>query len=158
MKRFVLAAGLVVAVGRLVSAQPVPTPPAPITPAPGPPAGNVQPPPIHPPSTPPVPPPPVAVQPAVENPSFGAPAPNVFVPPGTPPGPAVPFVKSGGLVVGVYGYYPYDSGQWLLGGTDGLTRQSGAYTMVYPESSGVVGPVSRGGWIHGRTRCGPFGR
>jgi hypothetical protein len=35
-------------------------------------------------------------------------------------------------VVGAYGFYPYDTGDWLLGGTDGLTRQSGSFTMVYP--------------------------
>jgi len=58
--------------------------------------------------------------------------PDVFVPPGTPPGPAIPFHKSGGVVVGAYGFYPYDTGAWLLGGTDGLTRQSGSFTMVFP--------------------------
>lgn len=156
MKRFASAAVLAAALGHTAGAQPVPNPP--ITPAPAPAAGNVGQPPVYPPSTPPVPPAPIAVQPTVENPPVGAPAPNVFVPPGTPPGPAIPFVKSGGVVVGVYGYYPYDTGNWLLGGTDGLTRQSGAFTMVYPESGGgVVGPVSRGGLFHGK-RCGPFGR
>lgn len=155
MKRFASAAVLAAALAHSAGAQPVPNQPT--TPAPAP--GNIGQPPAYPPSTPPVPPPPVAVQPTVENPPVGAPAPNVFVPPGTPPGPAIPFVKSGGLVVGVYGYYPYDTGNWLLGGTDGLTRQSGAFTMVYPESSGVVvGPVSRGGLFHGKARCGPFGR
>lgn len=157
MRRFVLAAGLAAALAHTAGAQPVPNPPAP-APAPAAPT-TVQPPPVYPPTTPPPPPPPVGVQPRVDAPPVGAPAPNVFVPPGTPPGPAIPFAKSGGLVVGVYGYYPYDSGNWLLGGTDGLTRQSGAFTMVYPEAGGVVvGPVVRGGHFHGKTRCGPFGR
>ena len=149
MKRLVLAAVMVAAFGRSAHAQPVPTPPVP---TPAPPSGAVSPPPVYPPSTPPPPAAPIAVHPTLENAPVGAPAPNVFVPPGTPPGPAIPFVKSGGLVVGVYGYYPYDTGHWLLGGTDGLTRQSGAFTMVYPESTGVVvGPVSRGG-AHGKAR------
>ncbi|MDY3557151.1 hypothetical protein R5W24_006338 [Gemmata sp. JC717] len=148
MKRFGLATVLVAALGHSAGAQPAPTP-APTV---------VQPPPVYPPSTPPPPAPPVGVTPTLEAPPVGAPAPNVFVPPGTPPGPAFPFAKSGGLVVGVYGYYPYDTGVWLRGGTDGLTRQSGAFTMVYPESTGVVvGPVSHG-HFHGKLRCGPFGR
>lgn len=156
MKRIGLAAVLVAAVGHTAAAQPAPQPAAPA------PAGAptvVQPPPVYPPSTPPPPAAPVGVHPTLVAPPVGAPAPNVFVPPGTPAGPAIPFAKSGGLVVGVYGYYPYDTGAWLLGGTDGLTRQSGAFTMVYPESTGVVvGPVVRGSHFHGKVRCGPFGR
>lgn len=76
----------------------------------------------------PPPPPPAAYQP------------NVNVPLGAPPGPAIPFHKSTGVVVGAYGLYPYDTGDWLLGGTDGLTRQSGSFTMVYP---GVTGGAAR---------------
>jgi hypothetical protein len=53
------------------------------------------------------------------------------------------------VVVGVYGYYPYDTGHWLLGGTDGLTRQSGAFTMVYPEASGAVA-APHGSHFHGK--------
>jgi hypothetical protein len=77
--------------------------------------------------------------------------PNVYVPPGSPPGPAIPFHKSGGVVVGAYGYYPYDTGAWLLADTDGLTRQSGSFTMVYPA---VAVPPSRGlfGGKHGLLR------
>jgi opacity protein-like surface antigen len=70
--------------------------------------------------TPPIPPPPAVYKP------------NVYVPPGTPPGPAIPFHKSTGVVVGAYGLYPYDTGEWLLGGTEGFSRQSGSFTMVYP--------------------------
>jgi hypothetical protein len=69
---------------------------------------------------PPIPPPPAVYEP------------NVYVPPGAPLGPAIPFHKSTGVVVGAYGLYPYDTGDWLLGGTDGLSRQSGSFTMVYP--------------------------
>jgi hypothetical protein len=157
MKRFAIAALVTAAAGQMAAAQPAPPTgtvvPPPGTAAPAP-AGVAQPP-VYPPSTPPPPPPPVGVRPTVEAPPVGAPAPNVFVPPGTPPGPAIPFVKSGGLVVGVYGYYPYDTGDWLLGGTDGLTRQRGAFTMVAPEPAGAVGavgPVSRGGLFH-KARC-----
>lgn len=99
MRRFIIAAALVAALGPTTKAH----------------AGG----PLVPPS-----PPPAEAQP------------NVFVPPGATPGPAIPFHKSGGVVVGVYGLYPYDTGEWLLGGTDGLTRQSGSFTMVYPGLPG----------------------
>ena len=152
MKRFAIAAILVAALGFSAVAQPPPPgPPAPPSiPLPAPPSL----PPPAPPSTPPPLEPPVGVQPTLVAPSVGAPAPNVFVPPGTPVGPAIPVYKSGGVVVGVYGYYPYDSGQWLLGGTDGLTRQSGAFTMVFPDSTGAaVGPVAKGSIFHHKARC-----
>ncbi len=147
MKRFVIAAVLVAALGLSAGAQQPDPPPNTSTGV----------------TAPPLPPlaPPVAVQPSVVAPPLGASAPNVFVPPGTPPGPAIPFYKSGGVVVGVYGYYPYDTGAWLLGGTDGTTRQSGAFTMVFPETAGVVVGGSRGSYFHGRgcaTCPGPFRR
>lgn len=140
MKRFVIAAVLVAALGLSAGAQPPPNP-ADLRPGV---------------TAPPMPPltPPAAVQPNVAAPPVGAPAPNVFVPPGTPPGPALPFYKSGGVVVGVYGYYPYDTGAWLLGGTEGTTRQSGAFTMVYPETGGAVVGGARGSLFH-KARCGP---
>jgi len=40
------------------------------------------------------------------------------------------FYKSGGVLVGSNGYFPYDTGAYLLGGTDGLARSMGFYTMV----------------------------
>jgi hypothetical protein len=46
-------------------------------------------------------------------------------------------------VVGAYGFYPYDTGDWLLGGTEGLTRQSGSFTMVGPGVSSGVFPTAR---------------
>ncbi|MBN9120998.1 MAG: hypothetical protein J0I06_17915 [Planctomycetes bacterium] len=96
------------------------------------PAAGAQPVPVMP---QPVPPPPLPPLPAVLEP-------NVYVPPGAPPGPAIPFHKSGGVVVGAYGFYPYDTGNWLLGGNGGLTRQSGSFTMVYPSvlSGAASGP------------------
>jgi hypothetical protein len=110
MRRFAIAAVLVAVFGSTAGAQPIPT----VQPKPEPtPVLEM---------VPPVPPPPPAVY-----------QPNVFVPPGTRPGPAVPFHKSGGVVVGAYGFYPYDTGDWLLGGTEGLTRQSGSFTMVGPS-------------------------
>jgi hypothetical protein len=54
-----------------------------------------------------------------------------------PPGPGVPIFKSGGTVVGTEGYFPYDTGNWLLGGVQPATRQSGWYTMVYPGGGAV---------------------
>lgn len=68
------------------------------------------------------------------------PNPNPVPPPPTyvgPPGPGVPIHKSGGTVVGTDGYFPYDSGNWLLGGVQPLSRQSGWYTMVYPGGNAV---------------------
>jgi hypothetical protein len=111
MRRFVIAAVLVAALGSIAGAQPIPTappPPVPAMPTP------------QPPSLPPVPPPPAVYHP------------DVYVPPGAQPGPAIPYFKSTGVVVGAYGLYPYDTGDWLLGGTEGLTRQSGSFTMVAP--------------------------
>ena len=126
MRRFAIAAVLVAALGSAAGGQPVPTaPPKP------------QPVPEMPVPLPPVlpdPPPPPAVY-----------HPNVYVPPGATPGPAIPFHKSGGVVVGAYGLYPYDTGAWLLGGTDGLTRQSGSFTMVYPDV--FPAPARRHPWL-----------
>jgi hypothetical protein len=51
-----------------------------------------------------------------------------------PPGPAIPFVKSGGRVVGLDGYYPYDTGLYLLAG-DAVSRQAGYFTMVFPNGN-----------------------
>lgn len=111
MMRALSAAVLVAVLAPAAGAQPAPAPPAvPVMAIPFPPEL-------------PVPPPPAVFQP------------NVFVPPGARPGPAIPFHKSGGVVVGAYGFYPYDTGNWLLGGTEGLTRQSGSFTMVGPGVS-----------------------
>ena len=108
MTRLALAAVLVAALGPVAAAQPMP--PAQPQPAPAPVLEMV----------PPVPPPPAVYQP------------NVYVPPSARPGPAIPYHKTGGVVVGAYGFYPYDTGDWLLGGSDGISRQSGSFTMVAP--------------------------
>ena len=47
-------------------------------------------------------------------------------------GPAIPFHKSGGVIVGTRGLYPFDTGDWLLGGTEGVNRYAGSFTMVGP--------------------------
>ena len=109
MTRFLLAAVLVAALGTSVGAQLVsqPTPqPTPAMPEP------VQ----------PIPPPPPALY-----------QPDVYIPPGARPGPAIPYHKMGGTVAGAYGFYPYDSGDWLLAENFGTTRQSGSFTMMYPS-------------------------
>lgn len=116
MTRLALAAVLVAALGSAAGAQPIPAvnppgPPAPAVPAP---PAVVEAPAV------PVPPPPAVYRP------------NVYVPPAARPGPAIPYHKSGGVVVGAYGFYPYDTGDWLLGGNEGVTRQSGSFTMVAP--------------------------
>jgi hypothetical protein len=134
MKRFALAAVLVAAFGPAAGAQFGPNaPPAPgAAPTTGP---NLA-------TRPneglgrdllpgPLPPWPSDIPPAGPIPSPVPPTPTYT----GPAGPAFPYQKSGGLIVGTTGLYPYDSGAWLLGGSDGLTRQSGAFTMVYPNGN-----------------------
>jgi hypothetical protein len=59
--------------------------------------------------------------------------------------PPVGFYKSGHVLVGADGYYPFDSGDYLLGGTDGLARFRGHFVMV-PAAAPVV--VETGYWGH----------
>jgi hypothetical protein len=79
----------------------------------------------------------LAASAAAQNPyAVPAPVPNppAVPPPPTyvgPPGPAIPIYKSGGRIVGHDGYYPYDTGLYLLAET-GVSRQMGWFTMVYP--------------------------
>jgi hypothetical protein len=124
MSRFVAAGLLLAALGAPVAAQPVPQPvPVPV-PVPVPSPYSYPIPPAMTPVPPPPPPPPTAVP--VPNPSPVPPAPTYV----GPPGPAVPFQKSGGTLAGLYGYYPFDTGNYLLG--DGVrSRQAGFFTMVY---------------------------
>lgn len=42
------------------------------------------------------------------------------------------YYKSGGVFVGGAGTLPFDSGYYLLGGTDGLARVAGSYRLVVP--------------------------
>src|SRR5262245_28527458 len=103
MKRYVITALLLAAFGTCAAAQ---APPPTVVPPPAvvtPPGG-------------PLPPPPYIVGPPVAN------APFVW-----PNG----FYKSGGVLVGADGNYPYDSGMYLLGGTD-IARVTGYFRMVYP--------------------------
>ena len=157
MKRIGLAAVLVAAFGTSASArQPIPPlpaqPPQPVPAAPG--TRPILPPGAYSPIGIPNPnipanvlptgilPGPLLPMPEPWNPTPGL-VPNPVPPPPTysgPAGPAIPYQKMGGLVVGETGYYPYDTGAWLLGGTDGLTRQSGAFTMVFPGGNGADSP------------------
>lgn len=123
MKRFVLAAVTVAAFGPSAFAQqpaPVPVP----APAPGQyvPGHYATPPPTLVPVPHPDPVPPI--------PTYS----------GTP-GPAIPYAKSGGRVVGLGGYYPYDTGLYLL--ADGaVSRQAGYFTMVLPGGNAQGGDVN----------------
>lgn len=53
-------------------------------------------------------------------------------PPQASYGSHLPVYKSGGQILGRDGIYPYDSGEYLLGGADGLTRYGGSFTMELP--------------------------
>jgi hypothetical protein len=122
MTRLSLATLLLVSIAPVATAQPGALPPIP--------------PPL-------APPPPNIAKPIPVTPSDTSTVPPGLIPNPIPlpptykgePGPAMPFYKSGGIIVGSTGYFPYDTGSWLLGGIDGQTRQSGAYTMVYPEGN-----------------------
>jgi hypothetical protein len=59
-------------------------------------------------------------------------------PPQVSYGPHLPIYKSGGQILGRDGIYPYDSGEYLLSGTDGLARFSGGFTMELPGAPGVA--------------------
>jgi hypothetical protein len=45
------------------------------------------------------------------------------------------YYKSGNVLVGADGYYPFDTGRYLLGGFDGLARYHGTYYMVSPGAA-----------------------
>lgn len=88
--------------------------------------------------------------------AFGPPpaTPHQALLPGPTPTPGPPiattgrdgFYKSGGVLVGGNGYFPYDTGAYLLGGTDGLARSMGFYTMVpaAPSNDPSASPVGAG--------------
>ncbi|WP_171469354.1 hypothetical protein [Frigoriglobus tundricola] len=140
MTRFAIAAVLAVVFAQAVGAQPAPAA-SPISPVPpGTLPSSTIPPGTVPPGTPLPPPPPPAVY-----------QPDVYVPPGAPPGPAIPYHKNTGLVVGAYGFYPYDTGEWLLGGSEGVTRSRGSFTMVYPapKATASVPCADTSGHKHG---------
>lgn len=66
-------------------------------------------------------------------PSTPKPAPTVIEITGAKP--AIGYYKSGGVIVGADGYYPFDTGAYLLGGYEGLARSTGTYVMVPQGSS-----------------------
>ena len=59
-----------------------------------------------------------------------APVPAPIVIPVTSARPPAGYYKSGGVLVGADGYYPFDTGAFLLGGFEGLARYHGTYVMV----------------------------
>ena len=70
-------------------------------------------------------------------------------PPITTPGAG--FYRSGGVHIGA-GVYPYDSGNYLLAGTQGFARSTGTFEMV-PPAGGMYGPAGpRCSLFHGH-RC-----
>ncbi|MCI0703868.1 MAG: hypothetical protein L0241_22655 [Planctomycetia bacterium] len=82
-------------------------------------------------------------------PAAPPPPPVRYLPPIIPPGPAIPFIKSGGIVVGADGYYPYDTGLYLLG-NGGADRYGGYFTMAFPGSLAgdfSVGPTNGHPWF-----------
>ena len=81
-----------------------------------------------------VPPPsqPVPIRPPVAPPS---PGPIVIPVTGAPP--ASGYYKSGGVLVGADGYLPFDTGAYLLGRYEGLTRYYGSFVMVPPGAMSV---------------------
>lgn len=89
----------------------------------------------------------VAQQPIPAQPT--PPVPFIQPPTNVPPGPAITYEKSGGVVFGANGFLPYDTGDWLLAGTQGVSRQSGYFSMVIP--AGPVAPAP-GGMFGGKHR------
>lgn len=120
MRRFIAALVLTALVAPRGDAQPVPVAP------PGPGAKEV---PIAPPG------PGAKVIPAP------APVPAPIVIPVTTVKPPAGYYKSGGVLVGADGYYPFDTGPYLLGGFDGLTRYSGTFYMVSPGAAPPIEPT-----------------
>ncbi len=98
---------------------------------------------------------PTSTEPPVNGSVLGSPA---TVPSGTPVYSPFGYItngyyKSGGVFVGGNGSFPFDSGNILLGGTDGLARVSGSYQLVvmpgaagnslYTGCGGSLGPRYR---------------
>ena len=70
------------------------------------------------------------------------PTPTPIAIPITSARPPTGYYKSGGVLVGSDGYYPFDTGAYLLGGYDGLTRSTGTFYMVPPATAfGPPAPV-----------------
>jgi hypothetical protein len=66
------------------------------------------------------------------------------------------YYKTGGELVGADGYYPFDTGWYLLGGYEGLARKSGTFYVI-PSATAyaaepaapVYGPVVYPAYKHG---------
>jgi hypothetical protein len=114
MRRFTAVVVIMVLVAARGDAQPVPLAP------PGPGAKQV---PVAPPG------------PGAKVVPIPAPVPAPIVIPVTSAKPPSGYYKSGGVLVGADGYYPFDTGPYLLGGFNGLTRYSGTYYMVAPGAA-----------------------
>lgn len=101
--------------------------------------------------------PPVPIRPPVAPPS-----PGPIVIPITSAKPPSGYYRSGGVLVGADSYFPFDTGAYLLGGYDGLTRYYGSFIMVppgqlnAPTASGPIvenpepGPMYPAARSHGR--------
>jgi hypothetical protein len=72
-----------------------------------------------------------SAQPIPSGPAL-APAPGPIIIPIPTVKPPYGYYKSGGVLVGADGYLPFDTGPYLLGGYEGLTRYSGSFVMVPP--------------------------
>jgi hypothetical protein len=93
-------------------------------------------------------------------PAFGPPPampsqPVLQGPPPTPGGPVTAFgsgfYRSGGIFIGANGYLPYDTGTYLLAGTDGLARSTGVFMMSQPAGTEAAP-------YEGKNRCRIFRR
>jgi hypothetical protein len=78
----------------------------------------------------PTPPPPSAVQPPYPLYPPKQPPAVIAVPAGHP---MAGFYKTGNLLVGADGNFPFDTGEWVLGGFDGLTRSTGTFSITLPR-------------------------
>lgn len=108
--------------------------------------------------------------PGYAQPVLLGPAPRTPPPPAVPgplptPGPPINmpgagFYKSGGVFIPATAL-PYDTGYYLLGGTDGFARSTGTFTMTPSPTSGHLPyPAGEtfGAYFHGsfKTGCDRF--
>jgi hypothetical protein len=66
------------------------------------------------------------------RPPTAPPSPGPVVIPITSAKPPSGYYRSGGVLVGGDGYFPFDTHSYLLGGYEGLTRYWGSFVMVPP--------------------------
>jgi hypothetical protein len=77
-------------------------------------------------------------QPVPIRPPVAPPSPGPIVIPITSAPPVSGYYKSGGVLVGGDGYLPFDTGAYLLGGFEGLTRYYGSFVMVPPGAMNLT--------------------